>query len=354
MPLLVLAAKMALASTSVAPPGPAAAESRSRLTLDAGEAEAVLAIAESGSVTEADWTRLFHSESYRRLKDREAKIAEQFHVPSVAFTDDDFRKFVLSDELRRRAPSLRSSLEAWKKADFARVADSALRYLPASARIRAKIFPVIKPRKNSFVWEVATDPAIFLYLDPAVGVAKFENTVAHELHHIGFASVGSGYEAKIAALPAAARRSAALLPSFGEGFAMLAAAGSADVHPHAVSPPEERARWDRDMESFGSDLATLDRFFLDVLDGKISDPGSIDEKASSFYGTQGPWYTVGYRMAVVVEKRFGRPALIDAMLDPRKLLVLYNRAASEQQRSGATPLALWSARLLAGIGASGK
>ena len=41
--------------------------------------------------------------------------------------------------------------------------------------------------------------------------------------------------------------------------------------------------------------------------------------------------------------------LIDAMLDPRKLLVLYNRAASEGNRDGATRLPLWSAPIASAI-----
>ena len=51
-------------------------------------------------------------------------------------------------------------------------------------------------------------------------------------------------------------------------------------------------------------------------------------------------------MAQTVEKRFGRPALMDAMLDPRKLLVLFNRAAAEQNRKHKADIALWSPELL--------
>ena len=35
---------------------------------------------------------------------------------------------------------------------------------------------------------VKTDPAIFLYLDPTETKEEFENTLAHELHHIGYGS----------------------------------------------------------------------------------------------------------------------------------------------------------------------
>lgn len=38
----------------------------------------------------------------------------------------------------------------------------------------------------------------------------------------------------------------------------------------------------------------------------------------SFFGVQGAWYTVGYRMAVIVERREGRPALVECMSDPNE------------------------------------
>ena len=196
------------------------------------------------------------------------------------------------------------------------LAERILRYLPPSAVIRAKVYPVIKPGKNSFVWEASTNPAIFLYLDPEVSRLKFENQVAHELHHIGLASVESGYDQKIAVLPERARAAA------------------------------EHARWDHDMANFNADLQSVNDFFLDILNGKFPNRDAVDAKAGSFFGLQGPWYTVGYKMAVMVEKRFGRPALIQTMLDPRQLLVLYNQAAAEQNAQGREHLPLWSAELL--------
>ena len=101
---------------------------------------------------------------------------------------------------------------------------------------------MIKPGTNSFVWEAPSNPAIFLYLDPDVTRAKFENTVAHELHHIGLASVESGYDKKIAVLQERARAAASWMGAFGEGFAMLAAAGGPDVDPQAQSSAKEHAR----------------------------------------------------------------------------------------------------------------
>jgi hypothetical protein len=320
------------------------------LTFDTGEADQVLEIlglrAAGKQVDDAEWQKLFATEPYQRLKVRERKIAERFNEPAIAFTDEDFRKFVLSDDLLARGLQLRKTLERWKKAELQQVGEGVLQYLPASAVIRAKVFPVIKPNSNSFVWETSTDPTIFLYLDPEVSAPKFSNTVAHELHHIGLANAQADYEKRTKALPERAAATAEWIGAFGEGLAMLAAAGGPEVDPHAASTPEEHARWDRDMANFDRDLQAVNEFLLGILNGKFANGDAISERGSTFFGAQGPWYTVGYKMAVMVEKRFGRDTLIDTMLDPRRLLLLYNQTASEQNARGKAQLPLWSEEIL--------
>lgn len=325
-----------------------AATDRIQLKLDTCEADTVLAILDKRNAgtpaTDGDWSRLFACEPYIRLKKRELAMQREF-------TDEDFRKFVESPDLAGKAASLRRTLDAWKQADLKASAQRVLTYLPEQASIKAKVFPEIKPRTNSFVFDTKTDPAIFLYLDPRESAAKFENTVAHELHHIGYSSVASLAEARQKDVPPNAMPAVNWMGAFGEGFAMLAAAGGPDVDPHAASSPEEHARWNHDLANFNNDLPSLQQFFLDVIDQKLAGKDKIDEKAYSFFGdAQGPWYTVGYRMAVIVEKRFGRKTLIDCMLDPRQLLVRYNQAASELNQHGQT-LPLWSPELLRKIGA---
>ena len=171
---------------------------RIQLQLNTDEADRVLAIiankAAGQPIPESDWNALFATEPYVRLKKREASMKRDF-------TDEDFKKFVLSPELAAKADALHRTLEDWKKADLKASADRVLTYLPAQATIHAKVFPVIKPKTNSFVFDTQTDPAIFLYLDPQESAAKFENTVAHELHHIGFSSLDSSAKSKLKDLP---------------------------------------------------------------------------------------------------------------------------------------------------------
>ena len=323
------------------------AEPRVQVTLDASEAEQVLAILgkrnQGRPITEADWSALFATEPYQRLKKREAAMRRDF-------SDDDFRKFVLTDEMAHQYGELARTLAAWKKADLRAGGMRVLQYLPAEATIRVKVFPEIKPKHNSFVFDVDTDPAIFLYLDPKVSEQEFDNTVSHEMHHIGLSSTDKLYNQKIASLPPASQKAAQWMGAFGEGLAVLAAAGEPNVPPNQYSSPEVQQNWERGMKDFDRDLKTLNDFFLQVLDGNLRDDAA-DQKAGTFFGDiQGPWYTVGYRMAVLLESRYGRPALIECMLDRRLLLARYNRAAEELNASGKEHLPLWTPKVLKEVG----
>jgi putative zinc-dependent peptidase DUF5700 len=317
------------------------AESRAQaldVRLVTDEAEAVLAVLTKKKanvpVTQADWTRIFSSEGYTRLKKRELSMQRPFE-------DADFQKFVLSDDLSQRAAALEETLAKWKRADVTRSGQLALAYLPVGAHIRAKIYPVIKPRENSFVFEVKSDPAIFLYLDPAVTQKKFENTLAHELHHIGYGTSCTAAETEIKKLPEPQQIALRWISAFGEGFAMLAAAGGPTVHPHDVSQPEERARWDRDMKNFNADLKKVENFLERVLAGKIAGD-EMQKEGFAFFGVQGPWYTVGWRMVTLIEETYGRKKLIEVMCDQRLLLKTYNDAAAVYNRKAKEPLATWS------------
>jgi hypothetical protein len=286
---------------------------------------------------------VFSSEGYVRLKKREASV-------KYSFEDADFKNFVLSDKLDERAQALEETLSRWHRADITGAARLALAYLPKQAHINAKIYPVIKPRENSFVFEAKTDPAIFLYLDPAVSREKFENTLAHELHHIGYSSsCPSGKVSdEIGKLPQNKKVLFQLIGAFGEGLAMLAAAGGPDIHPHAVSNPEERARWDSDMANFNDDLKKVEKFFVDILDNRLSEE-ETRSTAASFFGIQGPWYTVGWKMSVLIEMTYGRAKLIECFCDQRKLLPIYNKAAGKHNRRAREPLASWSESFIKGI-----
>jgi Putative zinc dependent peptidase (DUF5700) len=321
----------------------AVADNRIDLKLDTSEADAVLAILRTAHPTDADWQRLITSEPYIRLKAREASLRRDF-------TDDEFKRYVLSPDLKARAEKLRTTLTAWKKANLRAAAERALTYLPVDARIKASVYPSIKPRQNSFVWEMTTNPAVFLYLDPDISPAQFENTVAHELHHIGLASLTAEYERRIEPLAPNPHKAAEWMGALGEGVAMLAAAGSPDVDPVAAFGKADQIRWRQDMTGWDIRLMELDQFFADIVEGGFTKPEIVDHVAATFFGYRGQWYQVGYKMAVTIEKELGRPALIATMADPRDFLARYNEAAARINARGQQKLPLFRASVLKAVG----
>jgi hypothetical protein len=312
------------------------------------EARASLAILEaraSGGIIGQDaWQRLWSSEGYRRLKRREAAMGR-------AFSDSVFQAFLLSDTLGARRTWLAATLAAWQRADVTGASRLALSYLPAGTRLRARIYPMIKPQTNSFVFDVGTDSAaIFLYLDPAVGREKLENTLAHELHHIGHATACAG--TADTTFPEPVQTARGWLGAFGEGVAVLAAAGGPARHPHQVSDSTERARWDRDYANVAGDLRRIESFVLDVVGGRLAEPGAIRQRAMSFFGeAQGPWYTVGYLMASTIERVQGRRSVVEVLCHPPALLERYNAAAAALESRTREPLPRWSREVLAALAA---
>jgi len=304
------------------------------LKLITDEADAAILIMEKNAqhleINETDWDRLFTSEPYMRLKKRE-------EVMNRPFTDDEFKKFLLSDTLKPYINLFKITLNNWKSSDLTATAQKALKYLPKESKIKAKIYPVIKPKTNSFVFESDSDPAIFLYLNTNITREKYENTLAHELHHIGFA--GTCSEEVLADSNKNYVTMTEWMGAFGEGIAMLAAAGGADIYPHLYSIAADKERWDRDIKNFPDDLRKLDRFFLDIYNNKLTDK-QIQDTGFSFFGIQGPWYTVGWKMASIVEKKFGREKLINCLCNMGDLLVLYNKAVYNTDNEK------WSAELI--------
>jgi hypothetical protein len=294
------------------------------------EPEAVLAIldkrAAGAEITDADWKRVFESEGYVRLKARE-------HSMSRAFEDETFRTFVLSDELLAKRTTLRRVLEDWKRADLSRAQSRALAYLPSGAKMDAKIYPSIKPATNSFVHDLDNDPAIFKYMDDEPR-DRFETVIAHEMHHVGYRAACRAGEVDAVTQ---------WLGAFGEGFAVLAAAGGPDRDAQAHAAADVQAEWKQQLADYEKHFREVEAFLADVANGLPDDEQR--RRASAFYGLQGPWYSVGWKMAVVIEKSLGRDVLIAAMCDRSKLMATYNTASDVWFERTGERLPKWPASL---------
>ncbi|HSS48835.1 MAG TPA: DUF5700 domain-containing putative Zn-dependent protease [Thermoanaerobaculia bacterium] len=311
------------------------------------EADVALAIVgelrETGTVKPASWDRLWQSQGFVRLKKRQ----ESFGVKDV---EQGFREFLTSDAALASLDDLRRSVADWKHLDVTAAARRAASYLPAGLPLKATLYPVIKKSENSFVFELATDPAMFFHVDPKKAPAQLENTLAHELHHVGLA--GCPKPPGLDKLPAAQQKVFDYLGGFGEGLAVLAASGGPDVHPHATDGADPWLVWERDVANFNADLRRLEAFFREVLAGRLAGQDA-DKRLFTFIDTddvpQGAFYTVGWKMAAMIERARGRDALVRTVCDPRSLLTAYNEVAAAHPRGDGEALAAWSGDFLAAL-----
>ncbi|HEX2835186.1 MAG TPA: DUF5700 domain-containing putative Zn-dependent protease [Thermoanaerobaculia bacterium] len=303
-----------------------AAPENVKVSFVSDEAAAVLHIldkrARREEITARDWASLFATEGYVRLAKREHSMQREFE-------DDAFRAFVMSDALLARREELHATLASWTARDISGAAKLALAYLPANAKIEAKVYPVIKPKSNSFVFETDRDPAVFVYLE-ALPQPVFEAIVAHELHHIGYASSCTREDAPNRDL----RR---WVSAFGEGLATLAASGGA-------SPPRLKSdaleEWNRQMARLPENFAIAQSFLTRVARGEL-DADAQRKEGMALFGIVGPWYTVGWHMAVTIEQELGHETLLRATCDQSLLLATYNEAAKQRNARTGQSLPMW-------------
>jgi len=337
----ILAGTLALTTACRQPVMPRQLRPATAVRLVADESEASLAIIERHARGEAvrpsEWGALFASAGYRALAARDSA----FGAPR---NDSSFARFLMGDSLAARAPALAERVRAMSRLDVTAAARQALSYAPQQARIAATIFPVIKPQPNSFVFGPDTAPQLFLFVNTDETPAHFFNRLTHELHHVALNTACP--EDPAPNLPQPVHALVRNLGGFGEGLAMLAAAGSPDVDANAESDAATRARWDADVKDYPRQFAQIEAMVRGVVSGQIMTRDSVRALAQTFYGAQGPWYVVGWKMAAAIEKELGRPALIAAMCDPRQLMATYNRAVMHANAA----LPTWDERLLAALG----
>jgi hypothetical protein len=284
----------------------------------------------------AVWDRLFSSDGYQHLVEREGSMGRPL-------TDSGFRAFLMSDSALHLGPALAHVLPALEQVDVSGAAALALSYLPPGTPLRARLYLEIKHSTNSFVFTGRDSiRAIFLYVEPDQSPAQLKNTLAHELHHIGLNAACP--DLPFAHVSAAQRMLLRYLGAFGEGQAMLAAAGSPSAHPHAADDDTVRARWDHDVANAALDVEELSRFFTSVLDGEVASADSVQSHASTYFGAQGPWYTVGWLMAATIERELGRDALIGSLCEPTRFIARYNDAVLKHACGAALPM--WNAQLV--------
>lgn len=282
--------------------------------------------------------KLFNTKGYFWLKERELAMDEL----GQAFSDEEFKEFILSDNLKEQLYQLQAVLSKLRNLDMEKIVEKAQSYLPEDCPIDSYLIPLIKPLENSFVYQVDGKIAVFLYLNPQYTKAEMENIIIHELHHVGLGNIYKEIPSQIK--NPGLREIFRWTQALGEGYAMLAAAGGVDQHP-VVYDSELKNMWDKRMNSFADDFEQVNEFFIKLLKQELNEKNAM-EKGFEMFGIQGPWYTVGWQVAVTIEKIYGRKSFIECIANPLQQFTMFNNAVTTYNRVQKENLPTWSEKII--------
>ena len=95
-----------------------------------------------------------------------------------------------------------------------------------------------------------------------------------------------------------------------------------------------RETWAWNMSQVAGHFEVIDALIQDVASGRVTSPDSVMARAVTFFGDQGPWYTVGWVMGSTIEKALGRDQLVTRLCDPAALIRVYQKIIAERDQSG--------------------
>ncbi len=293
-------------------------------------------------INKEQWDELFNSIGFKMLARRETEMNE-------GIDKSEFKDFVMNKIASYRYISYKKSLEKLKSMNSGEIIKSTKNYLPDNTKLDTDIIPVIKPQKNSFIHKINDELVLFLYLEPDILKEKMENKLIHELHHIGFDYVYQNSDYSY--LSKQAQKVIEWTNAFGEGFAMLAAAKGLENHPNKFDE-DLKSKWDKNMENYNKDFHKIQNFLLNILEGHFADDQKLYNRGFQLMtnnGGQGSWYTVGYQIAIIIEREAGHDVLIDCMKDLTKIYFQYNNLVEIYNKKRNEDLPKWNDKILTSL-----
>jgi len=293
-------------------------------------------------IKKVQWDELFNSNGFKILTVREKEMNQ-------GIDKFEFKDFVMNKIASDRYISYKKSLEKLKSMNLDDIINRTRDYLPDNTRLDTDIVPVIKPQKNSFIHRINDKLILFLYLEPDISKEKLENKLIHELHHIGLDYVYQNSDYSCLSKPA--QKVIEWTNAFGEGFAMLAAAKGLENHPNKFDK-DLKSKWDENMGNFNKDFHKIQNFLLAILEGHFADDQKLYNRGFQLMTNndgQGSWYTVGYQIAVIIEREAGREVLIECMKDLTKIYFQYNNLVEIYNKKRNEDLPKWNDKILTSL-----
>ena len=267
-----------------------------------------------------------------------------------ALTPENIKRYITSAEFKAQTAAFQFSLREWRNAHHQLIEHRLDEYLPPEGQLPLTVVAVLAPGFTHAEFDTnSASPQVFVPLLPSMLHMQVETYVGEQAYLLASAITIKSLRPHYDRMTGSVRLAVEYITEFRRGIALLAGIGGPGLHVCATCPRAERQQWDNDFVAFSADLRTLDKLLLATalaetdLEGQRSQLDSVGVV---------PWQVVGYRMAVMIERHYGRKVVPNLLRDPRMLLELYNRAAVEDNAAGAVdkPLPLWSPELMRLLG----
>jgi hypothetical protein len=312
-----------------------------QVRIDLSEAEAMLsaanALRDNGPIAAAQLESVLQTPAGKHL------------TKTQALTAENIQRYVTSAEFSAQTSAFQSSLREWHTASRQQIEHRLGEYLPPEGQLSLTVVVVLAPGFTDAEFDtISNAPRVLVPLLPYMPHMRVETYADEQVYLLASAITTKSLQLHYDQMTDSVRLAVEYITEFRRGIALLAGAGGPGLHICSTCPRAERQQWDNDLVAFSTDLQALDKLLLATaltadIEGQRSQLDSVGVV---------PWQVVGYRMADIIERHYGRKVVPNLLRNPRMLLELYNLAAADDNASGTfdEPLPLWSPELMQLLG----
>jgi hypothetical protein len=204
-----------------------------------------------------------------------------------------------------------------------RASARALRWLPEDASLAAEVYFLLDGASGGYVLDTRIGMDL---LQPNGRIDQLEGVIAHELHHVGFASLAPAPGETGSASPEAGLAGLFL----GEGSA------TALVYGQPRPGDEGYGEWEEHERQMPGYFAMTRQYLKRVAGGEVAaEQFEQDVPAMYLRGRWGVGYAIGAVMVRTVLSALGKDALLACMRRPETFIETYRRAVSSLRAAGA-------------------
>lgn len=226
---------------------------------------------------------------------------------------------------------LRKRLESLQSLDIYREAEElALKYLPAPVPLKPSLFIVIGGRAGAAALEgerTYFDILMFSYLSevrgrPFPSEKEIVSFFAHEIHHIGLSKIRADQRKTLGLDENESRAFDVLSSAVSEGSATYLISEG-----RSIDSMKEKSSYADLIDNSDELLLLFENLLSSAMKGEYGSEEEFQKALTQFLGNR--FHVTGTVMLHAIDKAGGLDAVMRVVLNPRRLLIEYNKAVEE-------------------------